>query len=90
MLPITSAELTVEPWLKMAQKGYVDASNYVLDIPFWKVFAVWFSSHLILIVFMLITNCKTFCLRKAEENITLMEIIVEKYPLQFIHKNAGK
>jgi Na+/melibiose symporter-like transporter len=76
----------VEKALRFLKITYNETTKYLSQITFSYVLSVWVVSHCVIIVFCLFIFHRTMKKRRAnKENITLKEIITEKYPLYFIY-----
>jgi heme/copper-type cytochrome/quinol oxidase subunit 2 len=74
-----------ESFLKVLVDFSFKTFSFVGQISLLQVLLVWMSSHLVLVFFWLIIGLRTYRQRRDdEENITLKEVFVQKYPLKFI------
>ncbi|KAG5671822.1 hypothetical protein PVAND_001997 [Polypedilum vanderplanki] len=75
-----------EKAIRFLKITYDETTKFLSTITFPYVFTLWVVSHCIIAIFCLFIFYRTMKKRRAnKEDVTLSEIIAEKYPLYFIY-----
>ena len=80
----------LEQWMQSSRKLYEDASVYLREVTGMRVFKVQLVCIFLLLLYIFALNFRTFLKRKATENVTFLEVVIEKYPMNLANNLFGE
>lgn len=76
--------------IKYFKKNYDKVAVYLKEVTGWRVFALQMSFVLFVFVYIVILNYRTYLNRKKTEDIQFIDVVIEKYPLNFVTGLVGE